>query len=170
MAERHFCRNFQKCTRCRDESERPCLHWSRGISGPSGVANPREIECPGEMVAARPLPAKVHQQNCMCPCGLSDHSDFCPGVREELPEWEFNHFYGDDPYLLTAVPSGLHSVLDVGGNVGFFSIVARHYFPAAVIHSYEPPPGICAALRKTSALSGTSNGFSSWSPPLKVNP
>jgi hypothetical protein len=53
-----------------------------------------------------------------------------PESEKSYHEWEFNHLHCDDPYRLTALPSGLHTVLDVGGNVGFL----------AVIHSYEPAP------------------------------
>lgn len=71
-----------------------------------------------------------------------------PESEKNYQEWEFNHLYCDDPYRLAALPSGLRTVLDVGGNVGFFSILARHYFPEAVIHSYEPEPEIFSILKR----------------------
>jgi FkbM family methyltransferase len=77
-----------------------------------------------------------------------------PEYEKSYHEWEFNHLYGDDPYRLAALPRGLHSILDVGGNVGFFSILARHYFPAAVIHSYEPAPEIFSILKKNTKCIG----------------
>ena len=77
-----------------------------------------------------------------------------PESEKSYHEWEFNHLYCDDPYRLAALPSGLHTVLDVGGNVGFFSILARHYFPAAVIHSYEPAPEIFSMLKRNTECIG----------------
>ncbi|GAH33711.1 unnamed protein product [marine sediment metagenome] len=32
----------------------------------------------------------------------------------------------------------VHSVLDIGANIGLFAMAARHHFPAATIHCYEP--------------------------------
>jgi len=77
-----------------------------------------------------------------------------PESEKSYHEWEFNHLYCDDPYQLAALPSGLRTVLDVGGNVGLFSILARHYFPLAVIHSYEPTPEIFSMLRSNTECIG----------------
>ena len=74
-----------------------------------------------------------------------------PESEKSYHEWEFNHLYFDDPYQLAALPRELQTVLDVGGNVGFFSILARHYFPDAVIHSYEPAPEIFSILKRNTA-------------------
>ncbi len=38
------------------------------------------------------------------------------------------------------IEPGLKTIVDVGGNQGQFCIAARHRFPAAAIHSYEPVP------------------------------
>jgi FkbM family methyltransferase len=38
------------------------------------------------------------------------------------------------------------SVLDVGANVGLFSMAARHYFPKAAIQAYEPNGDLAAFL------------------------
>jgi FkbM family methyltransferase len=77
-----------------------------------------------------------------------------PEYEKSYHEWEFNHLYCDDPYRLAALPSGLQTILDVGGNVGFFSILARHYFPAAAIHSYEPTPEIFSLLKQNTECIG----------------
>jgi FkbM family methyltransferase len=77
-----------------------------------------------------------------------------PNDERGRQESEFNHLYCDDPYRLATLPRGLRTVLDVGGNVGFFSIIARHYFPRALIHSYEPDPEIFLLLRKNTESIG----------------
>jgi len=55
------------------------------------------------------------------------------GLRRELPE--------------------VHTILDIGANIGFFSIAARARYPHATIHAYEPNPRVVNFLRSnTSAL------------------
>jgi FkbM family methyltransferase len=46
------------------------------------------------------------------------------------------------------LPRNLGTVLDIGANVGFFAILARHYFPTATIHCYEPAPAIFSILKR----------------------
>jgi FkbM family methyltransferase len=38
------------------------------------------------------------------------------------------------------------TIVDVGANVGFFSLAARNYYPDARIHSYEPNPKVLPFL------------------------
>lgn len=45
-------------------------------------------------------------------------------------------------------------VLDVGANVGIFSLAALAANPAAVVHAFEPTPEVADALRRTAALNG----------------
>jgi FkbM family methyltransferase len=71
-----------------------------------------------------------------------------PAGEKNHQSWEFNHLFCDDPYRLAALPHGLRTILDVGGNVGLFSMLARHYFPEALIHSYEPDPEIFSLLKR----------------------
>ena len=66
---------------------------------------------------------------------------FPPGEFERQ-QWEFGHLHIDDPYRLAGLPTGLRTVLDVGGNIGLFAILARRWFPEAIIHSYEPNPDL----------------------------
>ena len=40
----------------------------------------------------------------------------------------------------------VRTILDVGANVGFFSLAARAYYPGATIHAYEPNPRILPFL------------------------
>jgi FkbM family methyltransferase len=59
---------------------------------------------------------------------------------ESLTGLDFINLALDDEYGLATVPIEVRTVLDVGANVGLFSLLAAHYFPAAVIHAYEPNP------------------------------
>src|ERR1043166_3628343 len=44
----------------------------------------------------------------------------------------------DDDYGLETVCRPIETIIDVGANVGLFSLWARHKFRSAVIHAYEP--------------------------------
>jgi len=44
----------------------------------------------------------------------------------------------DDEYGLRRAPGNVQTIVDIGANVGLFSLLARHRFPAASIHAYEP--------------------------------
>lgn len=44
----------------------------------------------------------------------------------------------DDEYGLRSVCTPVQTVVDVGANIGLFSLWARHHFPNATIHAYEP--------------------------------
>jgi FkbM family methyltransferase len=48
----------------------------------------------------------------------------------------------DDDYGLTKIDRSVRTVLDIGANVGLFSLWAWQHFPNARIHSYEPNPAI----------------------------
>ncbi len=58
----------------------------------------------------------------------------------------------DDEYGLRSLPVPPLRILDVGGNIGLFSIWARHCFSNAVIHCYEPNPKLASLLKEN--LSG----------------
>ena len=45
-----------------------------------------------------------------------------------------------DEYGLAQISSNVGIVVDIGANVGFFSLAARSYFPDAKIHAFEPNP------------------------------
>jgi FkbM family methyltransferase len=44
----------------------------------------------------------------------------------------------DDEYGLAASDGPCSAILDIGANVGFFTMAARSWFPNATIHAYEP--------------------------------
>jgi FkbM family methyltransferase len=59
---------------------------------------------------------------------------------EEGIKWDFVTVFLEDAYGLASCGIPIRAILDIGGNVGFFSVAAKHYFPGAVVHSYEPNP------------------------------
>jgi len=46
----------------------------------------------------------------------------------------------DDEYGLRSIHPAPKTILDVGANIGIFSLWAEHRFPRATIHAYEPNP------------------------------
>ena len=44
----------------------------------------------------------------------------------------------DDEYGLGKIRLPVNTVVDIGANIGLFSLWARHHFPNAIIHAYEP--------------------------------
>jgi FkbM family methyltransferase len=59
---------------------------------------------------------------------------------EEGVKWDFLAVFLEDAYGLANCGNPVRAILDIGGNVGFFSVAAKHYYPQAVVHSYEPNP------------------------------
>jgi FkbM family methyltransferase len=60
----------------------------------------------------------------------------------------------DDEYGLGELNDPITTIADIGANIGFFSMAARSYFPAATIHSYEPNPRIVPYATKNAAAAG----------------
>jgi FkbM family methyltransferase len=50
-------------------------------------------------------------------------------------------------YGLRQQLSGVRTILDIGANVGFFSVAARSRYPQAKIHAYEPNPRVLPFLK-----------------------
>ena len=59
---------------------------------------------------------------------------------EPLLVADFINVVLDDEYGLRALVPAPQTVVDIGANVGFFANYARHRFPDATIHAYEPAP------------------------------
>lgn len=60
----------------------------------------------------------------------------------------------DDEYGLNDLSSAPEQVLDLGANIGLFSIWCAHNFPRATIHAYEPNPRIVPDTTKNLAETG----------------
>ncbi|GAA0761704.1 FkbM family methyltransferase [Erythromicrobium ramosum] len=70
-----------------------------------------------------------------------------PAEEKSVLEHELGLIFFDDCYGLRDLPKNLKTVVDVGANVGLFSLVARHHFPHAKVFAYEPNPLISSYLR-----------------------
>ena len=69
-----------------------------------------------------------------------------PPEERDVLQWAFTEIYFHDCYGLGTLSQAPATILDVGGNVGFFSMVARHHYPHATIHCYEPNRALSSAL------------------------
>jgi FkbM family methyltransferase len=56
--------------------------------------------------------------------------------------WDFINVLLDDEYGLHNILPPPATVLDIGANIGLFSLWAARCFPSAIIHAYEPNPRI----------------------------
>lgn len=68
-----------------------------------------------------------------------------------------NDFLGcfiEDVYGLRELGFTPRTILDIGANVGFFSMAARSYYPNALIHAYEPNQRIIGALANQARAAG----------------
>jgi len=65
---------------------------------------------------------------------------FPPGEKERH-HYELGEIYLADCYKLRGLKE-IHTIVDIGANVGLFSMIARHHFPQARIDAYEPNPGL----------------------------
>lgn len=59
-------------------------------------------------------------------------------VHRKSLAWVFRDLLLDDEYGLTELTSHPVSIMDIGGNIGLFSLWAGVNFPQARIHVYEP--------------------------------
>jgi len=69
-----------------------------------------------------------------------------PAAEQGAQEHEFHKIVLEDCYRLKEVPRA-STILDIGANIGLFAIAARHKFPNATIHCYEPNPSVLPYLR-----------------------
>jgi len=69
--------------------------------------------------------------------GTPINLSFPKGEKEQLGH-EFWLIYMQDCYGLKTLQAKPKQIVDVGANVGLFSLVARQRFPSATIHAYEP--------------------------------
>ena len=87
----------------------------------------------------------------------------CNGIRVAgltgFSEYRAVNYFLDDAeqrFLSTySLPPG--DIIDVGANVGVFSLYLAKQFPERVIHAFEPNPSTCEALRGNVLLNGREN-------------
>ena len=58
----------------------------------------------------------------------------------------------DEYFLRKICRDRISKIVDVGANVGFFSLTARSFFPLAKIHAYEPSKSNFRFLEKTDLI------------------
>lgn len=76
---------------------------------------------------------------------LNNKSTNLSAPNEHGVKMSFIDIFLDDVYKLDLINKlakknniKIQSIIDIGGNCGFFSIAARGYFPKSIIHCYEP--------------------------------
>lgn len=72
-------------------------------------------------------------------------------LQERGPSTDFVACCIRNDYGLRERLSNVKTILDIGGNVGFFSIAARSHYPRATIHTYEPNPRVLPLLKSNTA-------------------
>jgi FkbM family methyltransferase len=70
-----------------------------------------------------------------------------PSDEDAVHHHELGKILFQDCYRLGKVPGKVDSILDIGANVGIFCLAARHFYPKAVIHAYEPNRSLEPYLR-----------------------
>ena len=65
-----------------------------------------------------------------------------PESERAVFEHEFGEIFLRDCYGIASLPDDIRTVLDVGANLGLFSLAAIYRFPNAVVDSYEPNSAI----------------------------
>jgi FkbM family methyltransferase len=64
-----------------------------------------------------------------------------PTGEEDGHRYELGEIYAGDCYKLRGLEN-VRTIVDIGANIGLFSMIARHHFPHARIDAYEPNPGL----------------------------
>ena len=81
-------------------------------------------------------------------------------IKLHFPEREiyksmFTEIFLDDDYQMEELRSKrINTIIDIGANIGLFSIAAKLFFPHAAIHSYEPNPEFEIYLRQHASSAG----------------
>ena len=67
---------------------------------------------------------------------------------EKSLAYDFINIYLDDEYGLNELETAPVTIVDIGANIGLFSLRAGSFFPKAKIHAYEPNPRLKCHLSK----------------------
>lgn len=65
--------------------------------------------------------------------------------------YEIVSIWLDDEYGLKNLESAPKKVIDVGGNLGLFTLFLKSHFPDALVHAYEPNPECVGYFAKNTA-------------------
>ena len=87
------------------------------------------------------------------------------------PDWVvvYEMFYRDD-YQIAHLPLGIKPViLDIGANIGAFTVLASHCFKDATIYSYEPAATNFEILKKNIALNDILNRLKPFQMAISTN-
>lgn len=79
-----------------------------------------------------------------------------PDLERPTLEHELYLILIDDCYGLEKLKGKINSVLDIGANIGLFSLAAGYYFPQTKIHAYEPNLAIQDCLSANCSSIGAS--------------
>lgn len=101
------------------------------------IRNARRFRIPFLRKALFRVPQTISINGTMCDLQFPDEL----GIRND-----FLGCFIEDAYGLREFNFTPRTILDIGANVGFFSMAARSYYPQAMIHAYEPNPRIIEAL------------------------
>ncbi|SRR5579871_2879743 len=89
---------------------------------------------------------------CRIPSEVRDNSKTYRAIHHSSEGGQTTDFIGiflDDIYYLDLIdPMSIRAVVDVGANIGLFSVAARRCFPEAKIHAYEPNSALMPLLSK----------------------
>jgi FkbM family methyltransferase len=83
------------------------------------------------------------------------------GRAQDTPILLYSEVFASGCYRRLAPPCG-GIVVDVGANVGAFTLDWLHRNPTAFVHSYEPDPDTCAVLRDNLARNGFARRAVVW--------
>lgn len=67
-------------------------------------------------------------------------------ANHEMSKMFMEIFLYDEYFLRKLKTESIKTIIDIGANVGIFSITACSFFPNSIIHSYEPNPDIYKVL------------------------
>ena len=84
------------------------------------------------------------------------------GGPTDSPVFLFLEIFANGCYRreMPAVLAG--DVIDVGANIGAFTLDMAMRYPAITLHAYEPDPGVCQVLEKNVAANGLSRRVTIW--------
>ncbi|MEI7459611.1 MAG: FkbM family methyltransferase [Pirellula sp.] len=68
------------------------------------------------------------------------HGEFKPlcFLHDEGVKWDFISVILENVYGVGTQSGSFKTILDIGGNIGLFSVLAKQMYPNSVVHSYEP--------------------------------